>query len=796
MEGFVRPTGPCPARVMIVGEAPGESEIARGMPLVGYAGQELDRMLQEAGFMRSQCFITLVSRVRPTNNDSSLFFAMRKKEITPAHVIVRDKHVLPPIRDGIELLKREIEMCRPNVIIAIGNVAMWALTGQWGVDSWRGSQLECDLPLALDYRPKVIPTYAPGRVFAQWHIRPIVVHDLRKAAKEAATREYARPDYQWVTRPDFNTAWDILNQLNAQLRATSVKLKLSVDIETRAGHIACIGIAWSKTEAICIPLMCIERDDGYWTEEEEYQLMMLMHDVLVHPMVEVVGQNFLYDAQYFHRHLLYIPRLVRDTMITQHVCFGTMPKGLDFLSSMYCDYHVYWKDDGKDWGKDQDEDKLWRYNCEDACRTYEVDEVEQQTVDKLGLRSVHDFQQRLFWNVLDAMILGFRVDHQRRNNFSTELISAIEDRENQIEYLLGHPLNPKSALQMQKLFYADLSQRPILNRKTGNPSCDDEALRKISDREPLLAHLCRLILDHRSLSVFLSTFVSAGVDVDGRMRSSFNIAGTETYRFSSSQNAFGSGLNMQNIPKGDESEGAALALPNVRKLFIPDPGMELFDIDLSSADLRIVVWEADEPEMKAMLREGLDPYTEIAKEFYKDATITKKDPRRQTFKSFAHGTHYLGTAKGLAERLGLAVHQAESTQKWYFGKFPRIKQWQDDLKVQVEKRRMVQNAFGYRRYFFERIEGTIFNEAAAWIPQSTVACLINRAWVKIRETLPDVQILLQVHDSLVGQYPIHCSAELQSAIVAASEISIPYADPLIIPVGIKTSQRSWGDCEG
>jgi DNA polymerase I-like protein with 3'-5' exonuclease and polymerase domains len=199
--------------------------------------------------------------------------------------------------------------------------------------------------------------------------------------------------------------------------------------------------------------------------------------------------------------------------------------------------------------------------------------------------------------------------------------------------------------------------------------------------------------------------------------------------------------------------------------------------------------------MKQMLREGLDPYTEIAKEFYHDPSITKKDPRRQTFKSFAHGTNYLGTAKGLAERLGLSVSEAEKTQKWYFGRFPRIKKWQDDLKDQVTKRRMVQNIFGYRCYFFDRIEGTIFNQAAAWIPQSTVACLINRAYVAIDEQLPEVDILLQVHDSLAGQFPTHLGDSMVRQIVDKAQIALPYADPLIIPVGVKTSTASWGACE-
>lgn len=788
----IRPSGPCPATTMLVGEAPGEQEVAQGAPFVGASGQELSRMLQEAGIMRSACFITNVVRIRPPGNDIGAFIAQRKSDITGQHLMLRDKFVLPVVRDGFELLKREIEMCKPNVIIAFGNVSLWALTGQWGITSWRGSVMECDLPLALDYKPKVVPVYPPAAILRQWSWRQIAVHDLRRAKKESVMRELYRPNYSFVIRPDYSTVLTIINQLYQQVQQRPGKL--AVDIETRAGHTACIGIAWSKTEALCIPLMDSQRPDGYWPVEQEASIMFALYQLLTHPNCEVIGQNFLYDAQYFWRGFHFLPNLKRDTMLAQHVLFSNLPKGLDFLSSMYCEQHVYWKDEGKEWDAKTGEDQLWTYNCKDAVITFEVDTAQQRTIDAMGLRAPHDFQQELFWPVLRTMNKGLRIDHPRKGQFAIELQDEIAKREQWLIDVVGRPINIKSPKQMQELFYAELGQKPIFNRKSGSVSCDDESLRKLAEREPVLQPLVNKIAELRSLGVFLSTFINAPVDLDGRMRCSFNIAGTETYRFSSSKNAFGSGLNLQNIPKG--GEGAELELPNVRSLFIPDPGMTFFDIDLSSADLRIVVWESDEPEFKAMLKEGLDPYTEIAKEFYHDPSITKKDPRRQTFKSFAHGTNYLGTAKGLAERLGLGVHQAEQTQKWYFGRFPKIKKWQDDLKDQVYKRRMVQNVFGYRCYFFDRIEGTIFNQAAAWIPQSTVACLINRAYVSIDKHLKEVDILLQVHDSLAGQFPSHLGDWMVKQIIAQAEIELPYpGDPLVIPVGVKTSTASWGECD-
>lgn len=789
----VQPTGPAPARVMIVGEAPGDQEVREGAPFVGASGLELNRMLQEAGLSRSQCFVTNVIRVKPPNGDIGSFIAMRKSDVTPSHMPVGDKMCLPPVWEGIELLKREIELVKPNIIIALGNTALWALTGKWGIGSWRGSCLPVTLPLSLDYQPKVIPSYHPAMILRQWASRPILVHDLRRAATQAQFRELHRPSYSFITRPVLSDVLSILDQLLARVLGPHEPVKLACDIETRAGHIACIGIAWSKRDALCIPLMCVERADGYWTFEEELAIYQRLQLLLTNKNCHVIGQNFLYDAQYFYRWLHFIPNLVRDTMLAQHVCFSNMPKGLDFLSSMYCEHHEYWKDEGKEWDEKTGEDQLWVYNCKDAVITFEVDEVEQRNVSAMQLDHVHDFQQRLFWPVLKTMNKGIRVDTGRRQQFAMTLFDEIARREAWLKDTLGFDLNIRSLKQMQEVFYGVFKQRPIISRKSGTVTCGDEALAKIGAREPLLRPVVRKIQELRSLGVFLSTFVQAPLDIDGRMRCSFNIGGTETFRFSSSTNAFGSGLNLQNIPKGS-GEGE-LELPNVRSLFVPDPGHTFFDIDLSSADLRIVVWESDEPEMKAMLREGLDPYTEIAKEFYHDPTITKKDPRRQTFKSFAHGTNYLGTAKGLAERLGLPVKQAEDTQRWYFQRFPRIKKWQDDLKDQVTKRRMVQNIFGYRCYFFDRIEGTIFNQAAAWIPQSTVACLINRAYVAIDEQLPQVDILLQVHDSLAGQFPTHLGDWMTQQIVDKAQIALPYDDPLIIPVGVKTSTVSWGDCD-
>ena len=237
-------------------------------------------------------------------------------------------------------------------------------------------------------------------------------------------------------------------------------------------------------------------------------------------------------------------------------------------------------------------------------------------------------------------------------------------------------------------------------------------------------------------------------------------------------------------------------LPNIRKLFIPDDGYTLFDIDLSSADLRIVTWEADCRLMKQWFADELDPYTMIAREYFHEPTMTKHDARRQQFKSLAHATNYLGRAAGIAgnSNIRLNVMEVGRIQHWYFKLFPEIKQWQEQLVHQIKTTMEISNAFGYKFKFLDRLTDHTFNEGVAWIPQSTVGIVINHAMHNIFHNLPAVQLLLQVHDSLVGQYPTSMP-ELHDRIIEESQIVIPYNDPLIIPVGIKQSAKSWGDCQ-
>lgn len=769
--------GPIPAKIMILGEAPGAEEERSGHPFVGASGRELDKMLHEASILRSACYVTNVCKYRPPNNEMAAWVNLKKRGFPLDWPSFRQGHVHPHVKEGIDHLMKEISLVQPNIIIALGNLSLWTLTGLWGISKWRGSELRVDW--SAD-GPLVIPTYHPAYILRDWAERSATVRDLQRVRDLCDSRLAPSNSWRFIVRPSFEVAHQQLASLYASLQRGPCKLVN--DLETRSGHIACSGLAWSATDAICIPFMCVERPEGYWTAEQELEIIWLHKQILEHPNARIVNQNYLYDAQYLWRWWGCKPNFWRDTMISHHTAFCELPKSLDYQASLYCKSYRYWKDDARDWDPKLGEDQLWTYNCEDCVRTWEVDDVTTKTVQSFGLDEVNRFQQDLFWPTFSAMERGIRLSAGRKAAMSKELEAAATERQNWLDEVLGHKVDSRSPTHLMKLFYEDLKLPVQINKKSKRPTINEEALEKLAKREPILRPIVKRLSELRSIGVFRSTFIEARLDLDGRLRCSFNPCGTYTFRYSSSKNAFWNGTNLQNIPKGTEAkEPEDLELPNIRKLFIPDEGMTFFDLDLDRADLQVVVWEAADTEMKAQLREGVDMHVENSKLL---------GCTRQMAKVWVHGTNYGGGPRTMAQNCGITVHQAELMQRKWFGAHPGIKAWQERTKHQAE-RGFITNIFGYKRFLFDRLD---LPDCLAWQPQSVVGRIINTAWQRLYKEAPWIQVLLQVHDSLAGQFPTARKDEAIQVLKQLSRVSVPYSDPLVIPTGLKTSELSWGEC--
>ena len=231
-----------------------------------------------------------------------------------------------------------------------------------------------------------------------------------------------------------------------------------------------------------------------------------------------------------------------------------------------------------------------------------------------------------------------------------------------------------------------------------------------------------------------------------------------------------------------------IALPNIHKIFLPDPGHVILEVDLAQADARVVAWDADVPNLKAIFNDPTkDLHDENAKAIYE--RVDKYT--RPLAKRGVHAVNYVITARSLSVSLGISIPEANHFIESWFKANPQIPEWHNRIQDELETTRTIRNAFGFRKVFYERIEH-VLPQAVAWIPQSTVAIAINKALLNIHRNLKYVQILSQIHDSLILQIPKHrfpnCLPELKKHFM----IEIPYDDPLILPPTIEASTISWG----
>lgn len=555
--------------ILIVGECPTKADMSSGKPFRSNSGVELTRYLSGAGIVFKECAMMYVQQHPGKQGDLSYHYKKPKRDVTNGTAVEFKPgyNITTELAERISETRKYIDQLQPKFIIALGEGALMAVCNERGIDNFRGSM--------ETYRNEstcipVLPTHSTSRIFKQPQLRFLVSSDLARVAQHIETG-WPEPPWDVVINPTFDQAYEYLHDILTRMDGGE-KVKLGVDIETRRRfYIGTIGFAHSDRAGLCIPIITPDWE-AYWTDaQREFVLVSLVKQVLEHPNVMVAGQNYHYDAQYLARHWGIRSHIWCDTMIAHHVVFsGDIPKALHVISSIYCDYHKYWKDESH-----SEEDDKWEptwdnwdsyqlYNVKDCCKTLDAAEVIlRDAIDCEELQRAYDFQMDMWPNLLKCMLRGNYYDWDERNRqmkMLEEQMAALQAWMLRVVPEEIYPLDPKKAAwwastqQLCELFYEVLNQ-PVVTTKRGpgvyTQTTDDEALKVIMTREPILKPLCLAILLHRSMVVFYSTFLKPKPDYDGYMRSMYKLPGTTTYRLASSGDVFDFGLNLQNLPKGD-----------------------------------------------------------------------------------------------------------------------------------------------------------------------------------------------------------------------------------------------------
>jgi len=450
------------------------------------------------------------------------------------------------------------------------------------------------------------------------------------------------------------------------------------------------------------------------------------------------------------------------------------------------------------------DETMWVYNGLDCCLTHEIwGELADMVAEEAQI--TYDFEMNMLGPALAMTRRGLRVDSEKIETMR----DAITKRKNMFqrrldmvaEAIWDKELNPNSPVQLQNFFYGALAIPKVTKFVKGKQkvSTDKAALETIEGRYFRARIFCMLINALRDCSKKLGVLNSTLSD-DGRLRCSFNVAGTETGRWSSSQDVFREGTNLQNMT--DE----------LRVIVVPDEGQKLFYADLEQAESRVVAYLSGDQNYIDSCEAG-DLHTYVAKMIWPQFAWTgvlKEDRKlaespyfgqfsyRDICKRAGHGTNYGLMATSLGRHLKIPVRTATKFQLDYYGgsvkekslyrwhqldplvgfdkmiengvregegdkaiihvegAFPGIRRWHREVQFELQTTGILTSPMGRRRVFWGRPnDDSTLREAIAYVPQSTVGDLLNVGLFRIwNELEPDVQVLGQVHDAVLGQFPI------------------------------------------
>lgn len=401
----------------------------------------------------------------------------------------------------------------------------------------------------------------------------------------------------------------------------------------------------------------------------------------------------------------------------------------------------------------------------DTCVTYEV--FEELTKMRNESPAIYQFEKALQGPYMEIMQRGFKVDELARGLAQQSLRARIMDLQATLnEFALAvwsKPLNPRSPAQLKDFFYQHmkLPEQWISQKGERKLSTNREVLEKLETylyARPVVA----CILAIRDLAKQLQLF-DTEIDPDGRFRASYNIAGTETGRPSSSSNAFGTGGNAQNIA------------PGLRYVFVADAGKKLCVIDLEQVEARDVgyfcgVLFGDWSFLDAC--EGGDLHTSNARLVWPELGWTgdnKADRKiadkifyrdfsyRDMSKRGGHLSNYYGTAWTMSRSLKIPAKIAEDFQARYCRgsspAYPAIAKYWAWIAEQLQTTNRLVTPFGRERHFFGRVgDDTTLREAIAFLPQSTTADRMNLGLWRVWKHMPQVQLLAQTYDSISFQF--------------------------------------------
>lgn len=693
--------GPIDSPIVIVGESPGYEELAKGIPFIGPSGKLLEQVL--AKYPNVQPYITNAIHCFPRAKDPSKMV----KATSACHNRLID----------------EIKSHPRKVILALGNAALWSLTGNYNlkITQERGKVFASELA-----ENGIVASVHPAFLLRGGGNIKKFYADIEYALSLSTggeLKEFQAPTHT-VIRTD-----DDWREMLAKLRTADFA---AADIETS-------GLRYRRDRILCLGV-CVEPNHAYVIPPDFLCHTQELFDI---PTLRWIWHNGKFDVKFFHHHYYDVEaRVDEDTMLLSYALDET--RGIHDLDQVALD-HIgapNHKDMIKPYLPKKDssyelvpEDLLYKYLAFDLVKTFRVfKKIRPQVaadaaLEKLYTRTLIPASTYLAEIEKNGLLVDTgQVDKNREvyGGKATQYAAALNEISRAAQ---GFDINPNSPKQVAELLY------DVLGIPTRERSTAEDVLKNLPKHPAIDA-----LLLYRENQKALSTYVDAipgHVNDDGRVHPTYLIHGTVTGRLACRE------PNLQNIPREADLRGQ----------FVASPGNRYLEVDLSQAELRSLACLSGDPDLCYIYEnDGLSLHDEVATHLFgKDFT----EEHKVKAKNVNFGIVYGVTCFTLAEKFLVSHREAQSWIDGWFKRFPKAKEFIDRCRGAPVRGQSMVTVFGRKKRFGlvtrERLNG-MQNEAANFPHQSSASDITLQAGIEMWKELEDrwnAKIVNTVHDSIL-----------------------------------------------
>lgn len=797
--------------VALIGDYP-LSKDAR-VPFDGSHGGTLVSLMKSAGINYHECFHGNVINYHPGR------FTRRRFDWKDPRAV-----------DSIKQLEADLTAFNPRYIIGFGDLALDYLKGDAGqYDDERGSPF-----ISPSTKKLTVITYHPRQIFVQYKLAAIAGMDLAKVAG------YIKTGFSLDQLPQLKVSFaipftEIMARLDWMLRE---KPYLVCDIETlfKTKRMTCVGLAWSPTEALVIPLLKMGKPA--WSLQDEASIMRKLAQVL--ETCPLAGHNAVhFDHQVLAQWYNIRANFVDDTMFAHWSCYPEMPKSLAFVSSLHTN-NPYWKQDLRAARSGKiPYTQEFLYCGRDVCYNFEVLPEIKKEFNSLPAPVVdhYKFNIRVSRCFQYASIRGVQLNKSKKAQRQLELEAEVSVLEEKLHSQVGYKLNVNSPKQMLKFLYEDL-RLPVKYKRVKNQDGETEdretgdflSLLYLAKEFPDITEL-QLASEVRKRKKRLSWLTNLQSDKNGRIYWGFNNVGTETGRGSGYKPLNGFGCQPQNVPRTDRDLIEAGVNPLGEPCYWLKADLEGADSWTQAVQLYVTTGEAT---LWDDLKAGLKPafvitiaehfgehlltasHSELLELVGPTKKIIAEEKRRlgegQTSydinKVVSHGSAYMMQApmmhvnifKRSMGELYIPVRECERRQQMIFARYPFPKLHQA-MRAQLNTRGYLDCASGSRRVFFGRKDNSTLRQMLAHAPQAhttyTANVVLERWYYNEAYRIPGTRIPIiepinQVHDETDGAISVSRIEEARRIFHESKNVELDFwGEKFTIPFEAQYGD-SWG----